>query len=221
MSFRFENTKPAISDADLLDDLRRVGAMVGQGSALTKRTYQSEGKYAVVTFQKRFGSWRAAVTTAGFVIDTTSDDIPDDELFDNLRDCWMRLGHQPRKREMTRPTSRYTHSPYVRRFGSWLNAMKTFCEIADAMIVSDAALSQTAARRGPRDPSLRLRFAVMRRDHFRCVGCGRSPATDANVLLHVDHVLAWANAGKTELDNLQTLCSFCNLGKSDLHPTAS
>lgn len=194
--------------------------MVGRGGILTKRAYQREGKYAVVTFQKRFGSWLAAVTAAGFVIGRTRD-IPDDQLFDNLRDCWMRLGRQPRKRELTPPASKFTHHPYVRRFGSWLNAMKTFCESADVPIVSDADFSQTAARRGPRDPSLRLRFLVMRRDHFRCVVCGRSPATDPSVLLHVDHVLAWSKGGTTELSNLRTLCSHCNLGKSDLHPTAS
>ncbi len=220
MTFRFENTKPAISDAELLDDLRRIGASVDRGSALSKRAYQSKGKYAVITFQKRFGSWRAAIAAAGFVTGTVRD-IPDDELFDNLRDCWMKLGRQPRRREMTPPASKYTHHPYVRRFGSWLNAIKSFCEIADATNNSDTSFSQIAARKGPRDPSLRLRFIVMRRDHFRCVGCGRSPATDASVLLHVDHILAWSKGGKTEIGNLQTLCKNYNLGKSDQAPRES
>jgi HNH endonuclease len=69
--------------------------------------------------------------------------------------------------------------------------------------------------RGPRDPSLRLRFLVMRRDSFKCRHCGRSPALHPGLELHVDHV-AWSSGGVTAAENLQTLCSNCNLGKSDL-----
>jgi 5-methylcytosine-specific restriction endonuclease McrA len=39
---------------------------------------------------------------------------------------------------------------------------------------------------------------------------------DSTIVLHVDHIKAWANGGETVLENLQTLCSKCNLGKSDL-----
>jgi len=31
----------------------------------------------------------------------------------------------------------------------------------------------------------------------------------------VDHITAWSNGGETILENLQTLCSDCNLGKSN------
>jgi len=56
----------------------------------------------------------------------------------------------------------------------------------------------------------------MRRDNFKCKKCGRSPATDPKVILHVDHKKAWTNGGETVLENLETLCSKCNIGKSDL-----
>ena len=69
--------------------------------------------------------------------------------------------------------------------------------------------------RGPRIPSLRLRFRVLARDGFRCRVCGRSPAVEAGVLLHVDHIIAWSAGGSSTLDNLQTLCDRCNLGKAD------
>ena len=51
---------------------------------------------------------------------------------------------------------------------------------------------------------------------LKCKKCGRSPATDPSIILHVDHIKAWANGGETVLENLQTLCSMCNIGKSDL-----
>lgn len=67
-----------------------------------------------------------------------------------------------------------------------------------------------------RDPSPRLRFEVLVRDKFTCRFCGASPSKDPSVTLHIDHIMPWSKGGKTTLSNLQTLCSVCNLGKSDI-----
>lgn len=67
-----------------------------------------------------------------------------------------------------------------------------------------------------REISLRLRFLVMKRDNFKCQICGRSPATDQSIILHVDHIIPWSKGGETTENNLQTLCSKCNLGKSNM-----
>ena len=56
----------------------------------------------------------------------------------------------------------------------------------------------------------------MQRDDFKCKICGRSPATDPSVVLHIDHIIPCSKGGRADIDNLQTLCSKCNLGKSDL-----
>jgi hypothetical protein len=68
------------------------------------------------------------------------------------------------------------------------------------------------------NPSLRLRWCVLQRDNFKCCGCGASPAITLGVELHVDHIHPWSDWGETVLENLQTLCSKCNLGKSNLLP---
>jgi 5-methylcytosine-specific restriction endonuclease McrA len=72
-----------------------------------------------------------------------------------------------------------------------------------------------------RAPPQWVRFLVLQRDGFRCVQCGRSPANEAGVVLHIDHIIPWCDGGATELDNLQTLCDRCNYGKSNLHANAS
>ena len=56
-----------------------------------------------------------------------------------------------------------------------------------------------------------LRSKVLARDNYSCVQCGASPNTGA--WLHVDHIVPIAKGGRTELWNLQTLCSTCNYGK--------
>jgi len=45
MKFVYEDTKPTITDADLLDDMRRVARRLGC-SRLTVREYQRSGRYA-------------------------------------------------------------------------------------------------------------------------------------------------------------------------------
>lgn len=58
-----------------------------------------------------------------------------------------------------------------------------------------------------------LRYDIMKRDGFKCVLCGRTPKN--GITLHVDHILPVSKGGKTVPPNLRTLCSICNLGKSD------
>lgn len=59
----------------------------------------------------------------------------------------------------------------------------------------------------------RKRFEIFKRDNFTCQYCGAQPPT---VILHVDHILAVANGGGNEDENLTTACEGCNLGKSSV-----
>ena len=61
--------------------------------------------------------------------------------------------------------------------------------------------------------SAALRYQVLTRDGHKCVICGAT-AQDG-VKLHVDHIVPVSKGGKTELNNLRTLCDRCNLGKGD------
>lgn len=70
--------------------------------------------------------------------------------------------------------------------------------------------------RNPRNINYRLRFKVMQRDNFKCRICGNSPAMTPGLTLHIDHIIPCAKDGQATIDNLQTLCDKCNLGKSDL-----
>ena len=54
----------------------------------------------------------------------------------------------------------------------------------------------------------KMRFAVYRRDGYRCRRCGRR--TDD---LEIDHIYPIAKGGKSTFDNLQTLCHRCNVRK--------
>jgi hypothetical protein len=88
----------------------------------------------------------------------------------------------------------------------------------DSQAMSAGEALQNKARsqgttKNPRDVPPGLRLRVYERDRFRCVYCGRSPITELAVELHVDHIVPFVRGGKTVLENLQTLCAQCNLGK--------
>ncbi len=58
-----------------------------------------------------------------------------------------------------------------------------------------------------------LRYKVLRNDNFTCVACGRK--SEDGVKLHIDHKIPYSLWWLTELNNLQTLCEHCNIGKSN------
>ena len=66
-----------------------------------------------------------------------------------------------------------------------------------------------------RNIPLGMRYKVFKKDNFKCVACGNNANDGAK--LHVDHKIPFSLGGLTELNNLQTLCSECNLSKSNKH----
>ncbi|SHM84070.1 HNH endonuclease [Chryseobacterium carnipullorum] len=66
-----------------------------------------------------------------------------------------------------------------------------------------------------RNIPLGMRYKVFKKDNFKCVACGKNANDGAK--LHVDHKIPFSLGGLTELNNLQTLCSECNLSKSNKH----
>lgn len=58
--------------------------------------------------------------------------------------------------------------------------------------------------------SKRTRFEIFKRDGFKCLYCG---ATPAQKVLRVDHVKPVAEGGGDEPTNLVTACFDCNAGK--------
>jgi hypothetical protein len=60
--------------------------------------------------------------------------------------------------------------------------------------------------------SNKMRFAIYKRDNNRCRKCGRLGVYKD---LEIDHIFPISKGGKSEFDNLQTLCHKCNSLKSN------
>ena len=185
-------------------------------SAMSMREYSQYGRFDCSTIIRRFGTWNKALEMAQ--IGLKNKFWTEEELFENLEHAWIMKGSQPRRRDMDdKGLSKISSGAYLRCYGKWSEALKHFAtylnqtESLKLEPQEKASLHQTK-----RDINLKLRFLVMKRDNFKCCACGASPAKDSSVELHIDHIIPWAKGGETVIENLQTLCSKCNLGKSDI-----
>lgn len=206
-----------VTDAQLVEDLKRVAVLISSDT-VSQPQYSLHGRYDMRNLSRRLGGWNAALSAAGLGPTSYQAEYSDERLFANILVLWQHLGRQPRRAELTLAPSEISQSPYQRRFGSWTCALEAFVEWANA---AEASVARSMARDGAkrrtsRDPSLRLRFKVLLRDRFTCCGCGKSPATSPGTVLHVDHIVPWSKGGETVLENLRTMCSQCNLGRSNV-----
>jgi hypothetical protein len=208
---------------DIVVELQRLAADKGQPT-ITMHDLRSSDLLSERVVINRFGTWKAALEAAGLQLSSRGRRWTDEDYFENLLTVWTHYGRAPRYGEVDKPPSRISSGAYERKFGSWGRAKQAFVDRVNSdgpfsppdpptTIAPTPPLTVTADN--PRSIPLRLRWKVLTRDRFRCVSCGRSPATDLECQLHVDHTVAASRGGKAEEDNLRTLCADCNLGKGD------
>lgn len=219
------------TDDRLLCELRAVSAKIG-GRPVTIDVFNQHAEMNAETIRRRFGSWWVALKQAGLAISSQGRRYSDDDYFENLLAVWTQYGRQPTYGQMDNPPSAIPSGAYEAKWGTWKKALLAFLERVNSdthqaeMEVARAAemsrrrsisrrRSQIRAKQDEdqRQIKLGLRYDVLKRDRFRCVSCGASPATHLGCMLHVDHVIPWSKGGKTIAENLRTLCEPCNLGK--------
>lgn len=210
------------------EELQRVAEVVGRRQISRHDVLAHSDVMGERVVLNRFGSWKVALEAAGLEPTPFGRRWTDQDYFENLLEVWTHYGRVPTFAEMRSAPSRITPSGYAKKFGSWGRAKAAFVERINADLVpaADATRSQPSApvpvptaaalkAEDRREIPLGLRYAVLRRDRFRCGTCGRSPATTLDCTLHVDHIVPFSKGGKTTTENLRTLCDACNLGKSD------
>lgn len=175
----------------------------------------------------RFGSWKEVLKKAGLETVTLGRRYSDEECYENILNLWIHYGRQPNYAELKQPPSVVGAKAYVGRWGSWRKALKAFVDYTSRENQTDNTIESTESlksekgnkvtdRQGKsRSLSLATRYKVLVRDNFKCVICGRSPAINHGIVLHIDHIIAWSKDGTNDPSNLRVLCSDCNLGKGD------
>ncbi|MGM9508795.1 HNH endonuclease [Larkinella sp. GY13] len=102
---------------------------------------------------------------------------------------------------------------HVQALSAWLNSRKNpvFEKPVDQEIQLPELDSYRFVRAG-------LWYQVLARDNWTCCSCRRS-AKEHGIVLHVDHIKPRSLGGHDEINNLQTMCMKCNIGKSNKDST--
>lgn len=237
MDFQFKRKRlNEISETKILDELEKAAKHFNY----TEFGHRDFSKIADVSgslVKKRFGGWKKGLEALRKRLKEKGLNLSprphspnriysDKEMFDEMERIWKAVGQRPSKTEWEMSEPRLSYPGYKRRFGGWTNACLKFIEykmgsniLADDFVLSDKDIQQDKkieyVQERSRDIPLSLRLKILSRDNFRCIYCGKSPATTFGTRLHIDHILPFSKGGKSILENLQTLCEECNLGKSD------
>jgi len=144
-----------------------------------------------------------------------------DKLIEMLQQLGQELGRRPIKADLDDHADFPSRYIFEDRFGNWTNALKKAG--FDPTTQPNRQIRRRQYERKPTPPlkervyksvTPRLRFAILERDGFRCVYCGKSPRKDG-IHLEMDHVIPESKGGLTTYDNLVACCSECNQGKSN------
>lgn len=129
-----------------------------------------------------------------------------------LRYCKAHVGEQ---------ISRETLKEIADNVGSWERSLRTLRDDGYVLEYDSTTKSYCFPYSEPvnepkdnRYISTKLKSLVMIRDNSTCQMCGKT-VKDDHIRVHIDHIVPLSWGGKTELDNLQVLCSNCNEGKKN------
>jgi hypothetical protein len=215
----------------LMQELEHVAELNGYVE-FGKRDFARLGRISAGPVVNTFGTWSTAIDELRCHLQSKGKDLKqrrkfkytEPELLSELNRIWFELGHRPSRIEWESAETKYSYNVYKQRFGGWTKACLALIEWKQGSSVAEDQTSRAREAVSPnastdfqplksRCVPLGIRLKVLKRDCFRCVYCGRSPATSPGVELHLDHVIPFANGGESTEENLQTLCKKCNLGK--------
>jgi hypothetical protein len=208
--------KNGVPDEDILNDMKRVGAIVKK-DVISKEDYRMYGDFGVSVIFNRFETWEKALILSGFKKSSEKDKKIRD-LMENLEDVWISLGRSPRFIEIRTPFSKFNGTQYIATFGGWHTSLDLFEEyIAAVKVDSEASIKdKPTLENGHKTlPAInrQTRFSVMKRSGFKCSVCKNNSMTNPGVLLEVEHIVPFNNGGETVDENLHVICTECKKQK--------
>lgn len=236
MDYKFQRKRlNEIPESKILEELEKAAKHFNY----TEFGWRELSKVADIsgtTVKKHFGTWRKGLEALRTHLQQKGLDLSkrsyspnriysDKELFDEMERVWQKVGQRPSRTEWEISRPKISYTTYKQRFGGWTNACLKFIEYKmGGSVLVDTELPEVKQVRSDKNRNkaaigrsvpLSVRLKVLDRDAYRCILCGRSPATDIGVKLHIDHKIPFSKGGSSTINNLQTLCQDCNLGKSD------
>src|ERR1035438_7119674 len=120
------------TDAVLLDELRRVSAVLGDRPLTQVAFTRTSGRVHARTLIRKFGTWKETLARAGLEHRYFARIHTEQASLENIAEVWTHYGRPPEYREMFRPPSKIQGKTYVYRWGTWRKALKAFVDWANA-----------------------------------------------------------------------------------------
>ena len=117
-----------VSDDELLAELRRLAD--DEDTPPTTTDLRERGAHSVQTYEYRFGSWREALSQAGFE-PPPPQAVTTEELFTDLRRLHGEFGKRPTTTMVTKH-GKHSTATYYSRFNSWGEAIDHAFDDVDA-----------------------------------------------------------------------------------------
>lgn len=220
---KMRNQTKHLSNDEIIEEIRRVAKDLNTNHLTIGIINRNSNIISDSTIRKRFGSWYNGLKKANLTELIKGNKYSELDYFENLLNVWKYYSRQPKYREMNIYPSTITSGAYESKWGSWSNSLNAFIEFVNRDVKQNQEeddddkekVKEKKQHKESRTVPLSLRYKVLSRDRFKCVKCGRSPSTDIDCELQVDHIIPFSKGGKTVLENLQTTCKKCNLGKSN------
>lgn len=218
--------RPVVVERQAVISAIRQFVQTNPGSSPTRDMIERDLGHPRGAINYHLGHWKGCLEEAGVQQSPMGRRFTDAECFENVVALWTYYGRQPNFAELKRPPSTVGPKAYIRRWGGWRAALAAFIdnmetqgdrplEISEPITELELATDATQPATVSRSISLSTRYRVLVRDRFACQICGRSPASEPGVVLHVDHIHPWSKGGDNSPENLRVLCFDCNLGKGD------
>ena len=122
MDYRFTPYHEYVSDEKLIADLIRVASTL-DCNTITQKQYREFGQYGIDKIVYRFHGWNNALKAANLQ-SSSNKQIDIKDLYKNIEQVWIAKGRQPVRADMNnKALSTISSGAYIRRFGTWTNAL--------------------------------------------------------------------------------------------------
>lgn len=122
MEFQLEPYNRNVPPEAVSEDIRRVAAELGLAT-LTTRDYRRRGRFSPDLARRRFGSWEAALASAGLA-NTRVYDVGAARCVADLKRVAAQLGKTAVTADEYVERGEYSLSPFIRHFGTWFGALE-------------------------------------------------------------------------------------------------
>jgi len=222
------------SKGEIADELIRISKITGN-RFVTRNDIEKYGRCSYYTIKRKFGGLINALVFARLISESEKKKkygrVNKEELFEEIGRIWeltlSKCGRRPYIKDFEE-NSILAPWAWESHFGSFRKALTAYLTWEEENInkqevgghyISNTTVTTIDQQKAKFSFTRRtippgLRWKIFSRDDFKCTVCGKDPK-NYEITLEVDHLIPWAEGGPTEMDNLRTLCSKCNLGKGN------